>query len=470
MHLGNADMAPAEAGHGTHGYTDTPFAALIDAAKVDKCTHCGFCLPTCPTYEQLGLEMDSPRGRLYLIKSVLEGRSAPDDQFRTHIYRCLECRACETACPSGVEFGVVMEQARAAYEATSQRPASQRWLMKAAYDGLLPKAARLRLMFRLAHAYQRLGVDRLLRATGLDRLLGRAGSMATLLPPIPDPKLQDQLLDVTPSVGDRRYRVGFVAGCVMKPLFADVNLATVRVLAENGCEVVTPAAQTCCGALHMHGGVRDSAAALAEQNIEAFLGEDLDAIVINSAGCGSALKEYPELFPHDPHKRDRAEQFASKMRDVTEWLAGIGLKPPTHAVERRVTYDDPCHLLHGQGVAAQPRELLRAIPGVELVEMPEADWCCGSAGIYNVVQPELSAAILARKMPHVEATEADIVATANPGCMIQLRAGVRDAGLPMRVMHLVELLDWGYTGVEPLYREPASARGRAKQPSVLPTP
>jgi glycolate oxidase iron-sulfur subunit len=442
-------MPPADAKNLPHEHAGLPFAQLIDAAKVDKCTHCGFCLPTCPTYEELGLEMDSPRGRIYLIKSVMEGRSAPDDQFRTHMYRCLECRACETACPSGVQFGVVMEQARAAYEGTGQRPAPQRWLMKAAFDGLLPKPARLRLMFRLVRVYQRLGIDSLLRATGVDRLLGRMGSMATLLPPIPDPRLMDQLLEVTPAVGKRKHRVGFVAGCIMQPMFADVNLATVRVLAENGCEVVTPAAQTCCGALHMHNGVRDTAVELAKRNIEAFLNEDLDAIIINSAGCGAALKEYPELFPHEPVLRARAEEFAEKMRDITEWLAEIGLKPPPHPIEQRVTYDDPCHLLHGQAVAAQPRELLRAIPGVELVKMAEADWCCGSAGIYNVVQPELSAAILARKMPHVEATAADIVATANPGCIIQLRAGVRDAGLPMRVMHVVELLDWAYSGSDP---------------------
>lgn len=429
--------------------TAHPLAALIDAAKVDKCTHCGFCLPTCPTYDQLGLEMDSPRGRLYLMKSVLEGRSEPDEQFRTHMYRCLECRACETACPSGVPFGVVMEQARAVYERTGARSAVQRWVMRAAYDGLLPRPERLRLMFRLVWLYQRLGIDRFLRWAGVDKALGRAGAMATLLPPIPDPRLQDDLLEVTPAVGDLRYRVGFVAGCVMKPMFADVNLATVRVLAENGCEVVTPAAQTCCGALHLHNGARDSATDLAAKNIDVFLGEELDAIVINSAGCGAALKEYGELFPDDPVQRARAEEFGSKMRDITEWLAEIGMKAPEHAIERRVTYDDPCHLLHGQGVRAQPRDLLQAIPGVEFVEMPEADWCCGSAGIYNVVQPKLSSAILDRKMPHVASTEADIVATANPGCLLQLRAGVRDAGLPMRVMHVVELLDWAYTGVEP---------------------
>ena len=296
-------------------------------------------------------------------------------------------------------------------------------------------------------------MDALRRKKRLDELLGRLGSVGTRWPARPGAKLQDHLLEMTPAVGERKHRVGFIAGCVMKPLFADVNLATVRVLAENGCEVVTPASQTCCGALHMHNGVRESARELAEQNIDAFLSQDLDAIVINSAGCGAALKEYPELFPHEPAKRARAEEFAGKMRDITEWLAEIDLKPPPHEVAQRVAYDDPCHLLHGQGVAAQPRELLRAIRGVELKEIPEADWCCGSAGIYNVVQPDLSAAILARKMPHVEASEADIVATANPGCMIQLRAGVRGSGLPMRVMHVVELLDWAYTGIDPESRQ-----------------
>ncbi|MAF11571.1 glycolate oxidase [Candidatus Poribacteria bacterium] len=429
--------------------TATTLAALIDAAKVDKCTHCGFCLPTCPTYDQLGLEMDSPRGRIYLIRSVLEGRTQPDEQFRRHMYRCLECRACETACPSGVPYAAVMEQARAVYERTGARARWQRWLMRLAFEGLLPRPRRLRVMFRLLWLYQRLRLDDALRATRLDKALGRMGAMANLLPRIPHPKLQDDLLEVTPAVGERRYRVGFVSGCVMKPMFADVNLATVRVLTQNGCEVVTPSAQTCCGALQIHGGARDTAEALATKNIDLFLGEDLDAIVINSAGCGAALKEYGELFPHDPLRRERAEEFGAKTRDITEWLDEIGVTPPTHAIDRRVTYDDPCHLLHGQGIGAQPRALLRAIPGVEYVEMPEADWCCGSAGIYNVVQPELAAGILERKMPHVASTEADIVATANPGCLLQLRAGVRDAGLSMRVMHVVELLDWAYTGVEP---------------------
>ncbi|MDA1193394.1 MAG: (Fe-S)-binding protein, partial [Candidatus Poribacteria bacterium] len=269
------------------------------------------------------------------------------------------------------------------------------------------------------------------------------------LPPIPAAKHRKSIKELTPSVGARRYRVGFISGCLMSPMFGDINAATVRVLTRNGCEVVTPKSQGCCGALHLHNGVRDTAEGLAKANIDAFLGENLDAIVINSAGCGAALKEYGELFAHDPQWHERAETFSGKMRDVTEWLVEIGFEPPTHPINKRVTYDDPCHLIHGQKVRAQPRQLLNSIPGIEFVEMRDADWCCGSAGVYNVVQPEIARGVLDRKMPSVRETEADILATANPGCLMQLRTGVLQSGLKMDVMHVVELLDWAYTGQTP---------------------
>ena len=422
----------------------------INADGLDKCTHCGFCLPTCPTYEQLGQEMDSPRGRLYLMKAALEGRSEMEERFETHMYRCLECRACETACPSGVPFGVLMEQARAMYEASGRRPWTQRLLMRLVYRSLLPRQKRLRFLFALMRLYQRSGMQTLVRKTGLLRLFGRrAKEMEALAPPLPSGRFLRQMKEVSPAQGERRCRVGFVAGCVMQPMFADVNLATVRVLTRNGCEVVTPKRQACCGALHLHNGVREEAKRLAKQNIDLFLDEELDAVVINSAGCGAALKEYGELFEDDPEMRERAETFSAKMRDVSEWLAEIGIEPPQHPIELRATYDDPCHLLHGQKVRAEPRKLIQSVPGLVFEEMREADWCCGSAGIYNILQPEIAAQTLERKMPHVEAAQADLLITANPGCMIQLRAGIQQRGLQTRTLHIMELLDWAYTGEEP---------------------
>ncbi len=429
--------------------TPPPGFEVIDVEKLEKCTHCGFCLPTCPTYNTLGVEMDSPRGRLYLIKSTLMGRSETDAQFERHMYQCLECRACETACPSGVQYGMVMEQARAMYEHAHPRPALQRLVMHAAYDWMLPHRRRLGAMFSALWMFQRLGLIGLARATLFRNRQRALGAMMSMLPPIPRPRLRRSLRVVTPAVGTQRRRVGFVAGCVMHPMFADINHATVRVLARNGCEVVAPKRQGCCGALHLHAGRREAARELARHNIDAFLSEDLDAIVINAAGCGGALKEYDELLSDDLAYRDKAREFTEKVRDATEWLCEGGFDAPTHPIELRVTYDDACHLLHGQKVRIEPRKLIQSIPGLEYVEMRDSDWCCGSAGVYNILQPEISADVLGRKMEHVAATEADIVVTANPGCHLQLRVGVKQAGLPMRVMHLIELLDWSYRGVEP---------------------
>ena len=422
---------------------------IVNVDNLDKCTHCGFCLPTCPTYDALGLEMDSPRGRLYLIKSTLSGRSLPDAQFERHMYQCLECRACETACPSGVPFGMLMEQARAMYEQGHVRSWRTRLVTWFAFSAMLPHRGRLAFMFSLLWLSQRMGLDRLARATMLRNRRRPLGAMTAMLPPIPSPKLRRSLRVISPAIGAQRHRVGFVAGCVMHPMFADINHATVRVLARNGCEVVTPRRQTCCGALHLHNGQRDQARELARQNIDAFLTEDIDAIIINAAGCGAALKEYGELLADDLAYREKAHAFSEKMRDVTEWLCESGFEVPTHAIDRRVTYDDPCHLLHGQKVRAEPRKLIESIPGIECVPLRDSDWCCGSAGIYNILQPELAREVLEKKMDAVAETEAELVVTANPGCHLQLRGGIQQRRLPMRVIHIIELLDWAYRGVEP---------------------
>ena len=419
--------------------------------KWDACTHCGLCLPTCPTYRELGLETDSPRGRLYLMGSAFRTEDATplSEEWAEYIYRCLDCRACETACPSGVHFGELLEQARAIYELNAKRSASYRFWSDLVFKAILPNKERLDLIFELMWLYQRLGIRWLVQKTGILKWLGQLGQMESLLPKIPQPRLKYTIQDITPAKGTTRYRVGFIPGCIMNQVFTETNLSTIRVLAENGCEVITPRKQTCCGALHLHNGLRDFATSLAKRNIDAFANEGLDAIVINSAGCGAALKEYGVLLEGDAAYAEKAAEFSHKMRDISEFLAEIEMIPPTGEIPLRVTYDEPCHLLHGQSVKLQPRQILKAIPGIELIELTEAEWCCGSAGIYNITQPELSQEILERKMAHIAETKADIVATGNPGCLLQIQLGIQKHGLPMKVMHPINLLDLAYQGIVP---------------------
>ena len=420
--------------------------------KLDACTHCGLCLPTCPTYRELGLETDSPRGRLYLMSTAFRDVNPTplSEDWGKYIYRCLDCRACETACPSGVHFGELVEEARAIYELNTDRPKKYRMWTNLVFKGLLPKRIRLNLVFELLWLYQRLGIRSLVRRSGILKVMGKMGEMEAMMPEIPSPALKLSLRKFAPAKGKAKYRVGFISGCVMNQLFTHTNLATVRVLRENGCDVLTPRKQTCCGALHVHNGVRDVALGLARQNIDAFEEENPDAIVINSAGCGATLKEYDALMEHDAEYAEKAARFTEKMRDISEFLAEIGITPPNAEIKRRVTYDEPCHLGHGQNVHDQPRQLLQSIPGLDLVELRESDWCCGSAGIYNITQPDMSRSILERKMQHIDDTQAEIVATGNPGCILQIQLGLRERGSPMKVMHPVDLLDCAYRGVDPL--------------------
>lgn len=409
-----------------------------------KCIHCGLCLNHCPTYRLLGVEMDSPRGRIHQMILVEEGRLKLADSFVRHIDLCLDCRACETACPSGVQYGKLVEAARAQIEQAYRRPLVSRLVRRLSFHHLLPFPSRLAMLARLLRFYQRSGLQRFVRSSGLLSLLGKPGRSEALLPRVDDQFFFSELGRVFPAEGERRARVAFFAGCIAQVTFAEMNRATVRVLQKNGCEVVVPSGQLCCGALHVHAGVRDVARQLARTNLESFLREEADAIITNAAGCGSTLKEYEELFPHDHKTRERARQFAAKMRDVTEFLAELGLRKPEKPVPLRVTYQDSCHLVHGQKIRSAPRELLRAIPGVELVEMKLADHCCGSAGIYNIAQPDISEQLLAEKMEHARATGAQSIVTANPGCLLQLRAGVERFRTGQRVLHVVELLDRSY--------------------------
>ena len=420
----------------------------IDKPKqvdLDRCVHCGLCLNACPTYRELGVEMDSPRGRIYQMVQVAEGGPI-GDSYREHIDLCLACRGCESACPSGVQYGRLVEAARAEIENNTVRPWPSRILRDLVFRKLLPSPVLLTAAGAALYVYQVSGLQKLVRVSGLTKLLGPLGEREALTPAAQIPFFFRQIGLNFPAEGKRRYRVAMMAGCIANISFARLNEATVRVLQKNGCEVVTPVGQTCCGALHVHAGIRDMARKLARQNIDAVFSDKdgFDAIITNAAGCGSTLKEYDELFEHDPVYFERARKFKSLMKDVTEFLAGIELNRDMKPVDATVTYQDSCHLAHGQKIRNAPRQLLRAIPGLTFREMPLSDICCGSAGIYNVLHTGLSMAILEKKMANVKIAQAQIIATANPGCMIQLEAGVRKWGRGERVAHVVELLDEAY--------------------------
>jgi glycolate oxidase iron-sulfur subunit len=408
--------------------------------ELDKCIQCGFCLPACPTYRLLGVETESPRGRIHLIEAAAQGRIPLDARLEEHMYVCLGCRACETACPAGVRFGTIIEAGRAETGPTGT-PLARRATL-AALRHLMPYPERLRAAAGGLRLYQRSGLGGLLRRLHL--MPKRLGEMEALLPAVPDGAYAPAQ-EVFPSMGPRRARVGFLSGCAMSVLFPGSNEATVRVLRRNGCEVVVPRGQTCCGALNVHNGERRAAQQMARRNIETFLRAGVDAVIINAAGCGVASKEYGVLFREDdPAYVARADAYGRLCRDATEFLAELGLRGTLGEIRARAAYQDPCHLAHGQRIRRQPRDLLRRIPGLELVELDGADRCCGSAGIYNIVQPEYSRQILDEKMRAVARTGADLLVAPNPGCLLQLAAGIRAYGLPMEACHVVDLLDRAY--------------------------
>jgi glycolate oxidase iron-sulfur subunit len=410
---------------------------------LDRCVHCGLCLNACPTYRELGLEMDSPRGRVYQMVQVAEG--APiTPSYIEHIGLCLACRGCESACPSGVRYGRMVEDARAEIESRRKRGIGARIVRRFVFGHLLGSRALLTIMGAMLYLYEASGLKSLVRAMGFLKLIGRLGDLEQLAPSADPPFFFSQIGRTFPPQGERKYRVAFLAGCIANVAFARLNEATVRVLQRNGCEVVVPDGQGCCGALHVHSGLPGEARVLARRNIDAVLDGGFDALITNAAGCGSTLKEYGELLEEDSAYAAKAKEFSAKMRDITEFLGSIEINREMGPVNAIVTYQDSCHLAHGQRVRNAPRKLLGMVPGVTFREMPGADLCCGSAGIYNVVENEMSGQILRRKMESVGATRAEIIASANPGCILQLQAGVRQQRSGQRVMHVIELLDLAY--------------------------
>lgn len=414
-------------------------------ADLAQCVHCGLCLQNCPTYLVTGFEAESPRGRIHLIQAFNEGRIEATDAYREHLELCLVCRNCESVCPSGVHFGRIMEAGRAQLYVEAKLPWQDRLFRRLAFQELLPHRNRLRALFGLLLMYQRSGLRRLVRPF----LPSRLRAMEALLPDLPAPFVPR--FDVYPADGPVRYRVGLFTGCVMPLVYGPVHAATLRVLRHNGCEVHVPRDQVCCGALNVHGGERVQTRALAQANVQAFLGRGLDAIVVNSAGCGSTMKDYHEILG-----TPQGEQFGRLTRDVNEFLAAIDLVPPTGVVERTITLQESCHLVHAQRIREAPRRLLAMIPGLELRDMAHPDLCCGSAGLYMVTQRDMATRLLDEKMRDVASTGATTIVTANPGCMMQLQSGLQRRGLPGEVKHVVELLDEAYIAAGSTRKKPAN--------------
>jgi Fe-S oxidoreductase len=421
--------------------SDRPKVAALDLPELYQCVHCGLCLNQCPTYRALRLEPESPRGRIHLVRAAAEGRIELNRRFQDHLYLCLLCRACETACPSGVQYGRIAETAREIIGPPGSNLA--RTVLNFVFTQLLPYPRRLRLAAALLRFYQRSGLQRAIRPLLPERLR----KMESMLPPI-SKHFFSPGTKILPATGARRAKVAMLNGCVMPLMFSDVNEATVRVLRRNGCDVIFPEKQICCGALNIHNGESAAAKTMARRNIDAFLDADVDAVVVNAAGCGAAMKEYDYLLRDDPIYAEKAKRFSSMVRDAAEFLGDLGLAGKLAPLNITVTYQDPCHLAHGQRVRSQPRKLLKAIPGLQLKEMEGSDHCCGSAGIYNITHPGMSQHLLKEKMQSVSATEADSVVAPNPGCMLQLRYGAQQYGPEVKVYHLMELLDRAYAETE----------------------
>ena len=419
----------------------------LSVEGVNQCVHCGLCLAYCPTFSVLGTEMDSPRGRIFLVKSLAEGRMSLSDSTVRHLSLCLDCRACETVCPAGVPYGQLIEAAKAEIE--RQRPGGPvrrifRWLN---FGLLLGHPRLLALAASGARLYQASGLQRLARRSGLIRRLpGTLPAWDALLPTVPSKAERAAPPRLTPAEGPRRARVALLTGCVQSVVFGAHNRATARVLAKNGCDVVVPDGQGCCGALNAHGGDHARALAMARSTIDTFEAAGVESVIVNTSGCGAHMKAYGHLLADDPAYAARAKRFVASVQDLAEFLAREPLRGPLSPVPLTCTYHDPCHVVHGQKIKSEPRQLLAQIPGLRLVELAESDWCCGSAGIYNLTQPEMATRLLHRKVGHVLATQAEAVVTANPGCILQIQAGLSAHDAKVNVLHLVEILDRAYGG------------------------
>jgi len=412
---------------------------------LEDCVHCGLCLASCPTYLTTGVEMSSPRGRLWLARAVERGEMGVSDTFVRYLDQCVGCLACQTACPSGVPYAHLLETAREAIETAHPRRGVDR-LLRVLVTNLFPYPGRLRLLLGALRAYQGLGLSRLLRRSGLlARLAPELAGMEALLPPVPPAAARRPLPEVNPAQGRRRGRVGLLTGCIQRHLLPEINRATVRLLTAAGYEVVIPPGQGCCGAVHIHTGRLAKGKQVARELIATFDGLGVEAVVSNAGGCGAQMKEYGYLLGDDPAWGERATAFSARVRDVTELLAETCWDGRLKPLPLTVTYHEACHLAHAQGIRSEPRAVLGQIPGLTLVELEESDTCCGSGGAYNILQPRMARRLQRRKVERIQATGASVVAAGNIGCLLQIRAGLEEAGLPIRTAHPVEILDWALT-------------------------
>lgn len=416
---------------------------------IDACVHCGFCLSTCPSYRVIGKEMDSPRGRIYLMDAINNQEADLDDATVEHFDSCLGCLACVTTCPSGVQYGDLISATRPQIERNYERSLPQR-VIRALIFNLFPYPVRLRLLLPFLWLYQNLGLQTLVRKTGLlKKVFPRLAAMESILPKVTADSFGDNFPDVIPAQVEKRYRVGVILGCVQRLFFSPVNEATVRVLTANGCEVVIPKSQGCCAALPAHQGQTDQAQALARQMIDSFADTDVDYVIINAAGCGHTLKEYGHILADDPAYAEKAKDFVAKVRDVQEFLADVGLTAPLSPVTTEklpIVYQDACHLLHGQKISLQPRQLLREIPGIQLKEPLDAALCCGSAGVYNMLQPEVAEELGDQKARNLVNTGAKLIVSANPGCSLQIKKHLQQQDQDLPLLHPMELLDCAIQG------------------------
>ncbi len=437
----------------------------LDYSVVQQCMHCGLCLPTCPTYDATKLERHSPRGRIALMRAIADGELEATKTFGDEMYFCLGCLACQTACPAGVNYAELFEHARAEVEQSGALNSPRRNLIRAfTLNWLFMDLARLQLAGKFLRLWQQLGLQALLRHSDILKLLPRRlRELESQTPDIQPHFSADLIAPVTSAVGEKKFRVAMLTGCAQDLIYSDINRDTVEVLVRNGCEVITPPEQSCCGSLHAHNGEWMLAQQLARRNIDQFPPELFDAIITNAGGCGSHLKHYAKLLADDPFYHKRAELWDRKVKDIHEWLVEIKIQVPSSKSQPAgqesqvplgtwnlkletfpVTYHESCHLCHGQKISSQPRQLLRAIPNLKLVELPEANWCCGSAGIYNLTQPEMAGQLLQRKLDHIHSTGALTVATGNPGCLLQLVNGARERGMNLRIAHPITLLAEAY--------------------------
>ncbi|MBV8311656.1 MAG: 4Fe-4S dicluster domain-containing protein [Planctomycetaceae bacterium] len=418
-------------------------AQKIDYRRYQDCVHCGLCTASCPTYLETGDDNNSPRGRIYLMRAVADGRLDVGRDVRKHLELCLDCRACVSACPSGVQYGTLIEPFKIALQKDAPAGAKASLLQRMIMHHLFPYAGRIKIALAPAWLFQKLGLLDFAEKTGMTRLLPPTlRRMMAMLPQLTGS--WHRLPEVLPPIGPKRARVALFLGCVADAMYPETNAATARVLQQNGCEVVVPRSQACCGAIHYHSAAEGPALALVRRNMTAFDPDRFDAIIVNAAGCGAMLKECPHLLP--PAEHDQAARFVAKVKDISEFLVALGPVAPEHPLPLKVAYHDACHLCHGQQIRSQPRQLLEMIPELELVPLEESEICCGAAGTYNLTQPEMSERLGWRKMDHIEATGASVVAAGNVGCILQIARKIKERGSPIEVTHPVDLLDQAYRG------------------------